>query len=523
MKAQFVAAIAFAGDLSMGQPPEHSPRVALLAIQAAQALLPVGAKPKPLQQVALARLALIRWAGCSANAQAFADLFGDDIRGRGEMLAARNPFIDKPAPAIDLQGQMQPLAHAHCEAMGAIADQADLRQVNIEGKVHCLDFQSSIDDLFEHWDGSGYPHGKVGESLDLLAQMLALASDLEIFSRHYGVNRALLLIEARGGSYYDPVLAQLASQKGALWLDDIAAEDPLKAALTYALLPQYDGQDKLQNGPQEGQVEVMQSQGDEQYILVQLLSDYAALKQPQLTPLARRSADYGQRAAQQLGLANAVQKRIQQAALLHRLGVIAIANSALPQGHVQHVTTGGAEQESLRLAPYWTERILSRAPVLGAVAKLASLAFETLDGSGFFRGLTATALPLEARVLQASCRLAELTLAADLKASDAIPATVRRQMLDLVEQGKLDSDVVNTLLQPQTKSAQTAGESKLLTQREIEVLACLTQGLSNKAIAAMLNIAPKTVGTHLEHIYRKLEVKGRTAATMKALQQGWVS
>jgi DNA-binding CsgD family transcriptional regulator len=52
----------------------------------------------------------------------------------------------------------------------------------------------------------------------------------------------------------------------------------------------------------------------------------------------------------------------------------------------------------------------------------------------------------------------------------------------------------------------------VLTKREREVLFWLARGKSNSEIAAILGIAPATVGKHLEHIYPKLGVENRTAA-----------
>jgi LuxR family maltose regulon positive regulatory protein len=49
----------------------------------------------------------------------------------------------------------------------------------------------------------------------------------------------------------------------------------------------------------------------------------------------------------------------------------------------------------------------------------------------------------------------------------------------------------------------------LLTRREIEILPLLAEGLSNKEIAARLHVAPLTVKTHLQNIYKKLNAKNR--------------
>lgn len=58
---------------------------------------------------------------------------------------------------------------------------------------------------------------------------------------------------------------------------------------------------------------------------------------------------------------------------------------------------------------------------------------------------------------------------------------------------------------------------KGLTSREHQVLACLSQGLSNAAIAAQLSIADKTVRNHLTSIYDKLGVTSRIQAVVTAL------
>jgi DNA-binding NarL/FixJ family response regulator len=57
-----------------------------------------------------------------------------------------------------------------------------------------------------------------------------------------------------------------------------------------------------------------------------------------------------------------------------------------------------------------------------------------------------------------------------------------------------------------------------LTQRESEILALLSEGLSNKEIADRVDISYDTVRAHLRHIYEKLHVRGRTEAVMMYLK-----
>lgn len=59
-----------------------------------------------------------------------------------------------------------------------------------------------------------------------------------------------------------------------------------------------------------------------------------------------------------------------------------------------------------------------------------------------------------------------------------------------------------------------------LSSREIEVVACLARGLSNRDIARRLHISEATVKTHLVHIFGKLGVDNRTAAVTTAVARG---
>ena len=75
----------------------------------------------------------------------------------------------------------------------------------------------------------------------------------------------------------------------------------------------------------------------------------------------------------------------------------------------------------------------------------------------------------------------------------------------------------------------TAGKSRkqkvteVLTEREIEVLQLATQGLSNQEIADKLYLSLRTVQSHRNHIFNKLQVSSRTEAVVHALKEGWVT
>ncbi|BCJ90581.1 DNA-binding response regulator [Terrihabitans soli] len=75
------------------------------------------------------------------------------------------------------------------------------------------------------------------------------------------------------------------------------------------------------------------------------------------------------------------------------------------------------------------------------------------------------------------------------------------------------------LTEEDPESAQSALRDKLsLTNREAEVLLWLARGKSNKDIAEILGLSPRTVNKHLEQIYSKLGVENRASATAIATQ-----
>ena len=62
-----------------------------------------------------------------------------------------------------------------------------------------------------------------------------------------------------------------------------------------------------------------------------------------------------------------------------------------------------------------------------------------------------------------------------------------------------------------------------LTERELEVLGLLAQGLANKQIAVELGISEHTVKFHVSSIYTKLDVTNRTEAVRAGLRGGWIA
>ena len=63
----------------------------------------------------------------------------------------------------------------------------------------------------------------------------------------------------------------------------------------------------------------------------------------------------------------------------------------------------------------------------------------------------------------------------------------------------------------------------LLTEREVEVLVCLGEGLSNQQIGRRLHIGETTVKTHVSRVLTKLDLRSRVQAAILAQEAGLLS
>jgi DNA-binding NarL/FixJ family response regulator len=82
----------------------------------------------------------------------------------------------------------------------------------------------------------------------------------------------------------------------------------------------------------------------------------------------------------------------------------------------------------------------------------------------------------------------------------------------------MTSEIARMVVEAFQKKSASLMSSDGLTQRESEILALLSEGLSNKEIADRVKISYDTVRAHLRHIYEKLHVRGRTEAVKMYLQ-----
>jgi DNA-binding NarL/FixJ family response regulator len=106
----------------------------------------------------------------------------------------------------------------------------------------------------------------------------------------------------------------------------------------------------------------------------------------------------------------------------------------------------------------------------------------------------------------------ELLTAANATAVELGAAPLREQVEGLARRARL-----------RLRAVREPAADSTLTAREADVLRLLTEGLTNRQIAARLFISEKTVGTHVGHIFSKLDVHSRTQAAGEARARGLVT
>ena len=251
-------------------------------------------------------------------------------------------------------------------------------------------------------------------------------------------------------------------------------------------------------------------------------ADYADLKSFYSAGHSRRVGDLAERMAGRMHLPGAEVATIRRAALMHDLGLVAVPSFTL---HKPHEQLTAVEWERLRLHPYHAERIVSHVPVLAPVVPLVAAHHERLDGRGYYRGLSGSQIPLGARIIAVADRFDELSHdTPDQPALDSEGALNR--MSDEVGHA-LCPDAFEALAQelrvdgPATLTRRKRHPQEWpagLTDREVEILRLLAKGLRQREVAEQLFVSEHTVRHHLEHIYNKVGVSTRVAATLFAVE-----
>jgi HD-GYP domain-containing protein (c-di-GMP phosphodiesterase class II) len=504
--AELVAALSLATDLGLGQPQEHILRQTVIASRLSRL-----AELTEEEQAAVYYVSLLAWVGCVADSHEMARWFGDDTKMRAASYAvdrAGLPMLRFLIGNIASEGSswrrvsmtgkfmtegmrevMNSLA-AHCQTTGQIADRIGLAAT----------VSRALPQVLERWDGKGGPAGIRGEAIERTMRVAHIANEVEVFCREQGVASAVTILRDRSGSEFDPALAELFCAHADEILGDLDDVDAWTTVI--------DGCGPLDRRMDDAELRDA----------LETFADYADVKSPWFTGHSRAVGALAAAAAREAGLSPSDVDLVERAGFVCRLGGIGVSAATWSRaGALSRI-----EWERIRTVPYLTERVLAYQPQLARIGAVAGMVHERCDGSGYPRGVSGNAIPKTARILAA----AEVyqALREDRAHRSAFdPAAAKAVLLDEAAAGRLDADAVHAVLaaaghQTPRRSISVAG----LSAREVEVLSLLVRGLSNKQIASELTVSPRTVGSHVEHIYTKIGVSARGAAAMYAMRHGLV-
>ena len=230
-------------------------------------------------------------------------------------------------------------------------------------------------------------------------------------------------------------------------------------------------------------------------------------------------------------------KRLKRDADLSNVPIIFMTGLAETEHIVRGLEAGGVDYVT---KPIVIEEMLARIRVHLANARLTQSARAALDVSGRYllavngQGKILWTTPQAQRLLSA-------TLSVDNEDEFALPDPMP-QWLEQMQKGKAATKAASLASFPGNETlrfqymgqlgpsefllrlAKDAGDTPAefsselgLTAREGEVLSWLAKGKTNRDIAQILGLSPRTVDKHLEQIYSKLGVENRTAATAIAV------
>lgn len=502
--AELIAALSLGTDLGLGHPMEHVLRQCVIALGLAECF---GLDES--ERAVVYYVALLAWVGCHADSYEQARWFGDDIAVRADNytsdligmnrarfamrnLGAGSPPAQRARTALEflISGReaMETMHATHCIVAGELA-----RRLGLGEAVH-----DALLQVFERWDGKGGPARRAGSAISRPVRLIQLADVVEVFHRAGGIEAAVAVARERSGTQFDPAVVER--------FCDEAHEVLAPLAVTTSWDAVINAQPGLRLALSDQELDAA----------LEAIADFADLKSPYTLGHSREVADLAAEAGRNYGLPEDEIRLVRRAGLVHDLGRLGVSNAIWDKR--EELTT--AERERIRLYPYLTERILCASPGLAPLGALAAQHSERLDGSGYPRGLKGNMLPPAARIpAAADVYRAMVEPRPHRGARSAADAEV--ELRAEVRQGRLDGDAADAVLRAAGHQFVRRPERPAgLTPREVEILGLVARGLSNKEIAQRLHITPKTVRNHVEHVYMKIGVSNRAAASLFATEHG---
>jgi HD-GYP domain-containing protein (c-di-GMP phosphodiesterase class II) len=502
--AELVAALSLGVDLGFGQPMEHVLRQCLIALRIAERM----GLAEPGRATVYYTALLIN-VGCHTDAHEQAKWFGDDIAlkatkydhglhsARGAIATLRrlgsgHPLIRRFRIGVEFavggHRDLDLMVEHHSAIACAFAEQLRMTEA----------VREAVGAAYEQWDGKGWPGAMRGEDVPAAARVAQLAEFVEVAHRVGGVEAAKALARRQRGRQFDPRLCDLILDEGDLILSDLGEVRTWSAVI--------DAEPALTVTLADEEIDAA----------LAAVADFVDLKSPHFLGHTGAIAALAGDAAVELGMSAADVRTVRRSALVSGLGRLGVSNSIWDKPG----PLGAGEWERVRMHPYLTERMLHDSAALSPLGTIAAQIRERLDGSGYPRGLSATEITRPARVLAVADAYQAMREPRAHRPARS-PGEAAAELRADATAGRLDSDAVHAVLAVAGHRVPRRREGPAgLTPREIDVLRLAARGLTNKDIAAILVISPKTVANHIERIYLKIGASNRAMASLFAMKHG---
>jgi HD-GYP domain-containing protein (c-di-GMP phosphodiesterase class II) len=409
---QLLGALSHALDITEGQPEGHCVRCCWIGLAVGRRL---GLPENELRD--LYYTLLLKDLGCSSNAARICELYlTDDLAFKRDFKTAGVALPQVVQFVLEHTGIHAGLAQRFRSVLNIFQNGGRIAHELIEtrcqrGAQIALQMRFSravadgIQSLDEHWDGRGRPLGLAGEAIPLYSRIALLAQVVDVFHASSGRTGALEEVARRSGSWFDPSVS--------LAFAEVSHDEQFWHTLASSRI----GEVVLDLEPTKDSRPI-----DDDYLddIVAAFGQIVDAKSPYTSGHSTRVALYTDLVAETLGLAAERRRWLKRGALLHDLGKLGVSNTILDKPD----KLDDAEWAVMRHHAALSEAILSRIDAFAELARVAGAHHERLDGRGYPRGLVASQISLETRIITTADIFDALTADRPYRKAVPVPRTL---------------------------------------------------------------------------------------------------
>jgi HD-GYP domain-containing protein (c-di-GMP phosphodiesterase class II) len=429
--AELLSALSHALDITEGQPPGHCVRACWIGMHVGRE---VGLSEAEIAE--LYYVLLLKDLGCSSNAARICQLYlTDDLAFKQDFARIDGSLPQALRFVLAHTGLKAGLAERFRAIVNIFQNGGQIARELIETRcqrgaeiARRMRFSESvaqgIQNLDEHWDGSGKPTGLRGTDIPVYSRIALLAQVVDVFHTANGADAARQEVAHRAGTWFDPQPAaafERIAARPSFWAT--LASDDLQRAI-FALAP--------------AQTSALV---DEDYLddIAAAFAEVIDSKSPFTSGHSERVTLYTDMIAERMGFSPGQRRWLKRAALLHDIGKLGVSNAILDKpGKLD-----ADEWAAMKMHAVFSEAILTRIAAFKELAPVAAAHHERLDGKGYPKGLTGDEIVPETRVITTADIFDALT--ADRPYRKAMPITQALALMTDMVGTQIDADCFDAL------------------------------------------------------------------------------